>query len=545
VQQPRDAEATNRPAPAGGQSAEASTVHQWGRWEGHFVSAAEIADPTHDVDLRVAFTAPSGAQRTVGAFWDGGRTWRARFSPDEVGAWTYTTRCAAPAAAGLDGRSGAFTCTPYEGGNPLYRHGAVRVAPSGHYLAHADGTPFFYLGDTCWNAPMVADPADWATYLADRVAKKFTAVQYLGTEYRSVERTAEGHTAYTGREHITIDPAFFQRIDFFVDGMNEAGLLAVPILLHAGRDTPRNPGSGLPDDQGILLARYMVARYGGHHVLWDFSAEGNFHEEGAERWRRMGRAVFGTAPHAPVTLHPRGMDWALDEFIDERWMDVLGYQSAHGDSEQSLRWITEGPASKDWPRQPARPFINLEPPYEGHLATHSRQPFDAFAVRRACYWSLLVSPPAGVTYGGHGVWSWSEGTAPPLAHAHTGTPLPWREALVMPGATSMRLLHELMASLPWWQLRPAQDMVVDQPGREDAGRFVVAARTEDGTLAVVYIPGEESIELRLAGLRPPVQATWVDPRDGTRRAAGRAGNEETWRLATPGPGDWVLVLGGR
>ena len=70
-----------------------------------------------------------------------------------------------------------------------------------------------------------------------------------------------------------------------------------------------------------------------------------------------------------MTLHPYGMDWALYDFVDEPWMDVVGYQSAHGDNEAYLRWIPEGPPSHTWNLQPARPFINLEPPYEGHLAT--------------------------------------------------------------------------------------------------------------------------------------------------------------------------------
>ena len=41
--------------------------------------------------------------------------------------------------------------------------------------------------------------------------------------------------------------------------------------------------------------------------------------------------------------------------------------------------------------------------------------------------------PFGVSYGGHGVWGWDDGSAPPVAHPNPGVPLPWREALRMPG----------------------------------------------------------------------------------------------------------------
>jgi hypothetical protein len=485
--------------------------------------------------------APSGDRHRVTAFWDGDRAWRARYSPGEVGAWTYTTR-STPAVDGLDGQQGTFSVAPYESDNPLYRHGAVGVAASGRHLAHADGTPFFYLADTCWLGPMLATPDEWELYLQNRVAKRFSAVQFLSTPFRSIAQNAEGRVAYTGREHISIDPVFFQRLDARVDALNAQGLLAVPIIIHAGRDTDLNPGKGLPQDQVIVLARYIVARYGGNHVLWDFIAEANFHGEGAEYWRQVGRAVFPAPPYPPVTLHPGGRDWALDEFNDEPWMTVMGYQSAHGDNEEFLRWITDGPPSTDWRREPPRPYINLEPPYEGHLAYHSRTPFDDFAVRRASYWSLLVSPPAGVCYGAHGVWSWSEGKEAPMAHKDTGTPLPWREALEMPGASNMTVMVDLMDTLPWWRLRPAPDLLATQPGQADARRTIVAARSEDGTVALVYAPMEQNVELRLSSLRTPLRGTWVDPRTGARYDAGGTPDAETWRLDTPGDGDWVLVL---
>jgi len=523
---------------------DASSVHQWGRWEGRFESSREIDDPTHTVELQVELTAPSGARHDLPAFWDGGRVWRARFCPGETGVWHYASR-ATPDDPGLDGREGAFDCVAYQGDNRLYQHGVVGVAPSGRSLAHADGTPFFYLADTVWLGPMLSTPEEWELYLANRAAKRFSAVQYLSTPFRSIAHDAEGHAAYSGTEHIAIDPVFFQRLDARVDSMNEHGLLAVPLVIHAGKDTTLNPGHGLPRDQVIVLARYIVARYGGNHVLWDLIAEANFHGDGAAYWREVGRAVFPAPPYPPVTLHPYGMDWVLDEFNDEPWLTVMGYQSAHGDNETYLRWITQGPPSTDWPREPARPYINLEPPYEGHLAHHSRTPFDDLAVRRACYWSLLSSPPAGVCYGAHGVWSWSDGKEAPMAHKDTGTPLPWREALDMPGADDMTVLVELLGTLPWTTMLPAPDLLAEQPGREDARRMVVAARTEDGAAALIYTPAEGSLMLRLAGLRLPLQATWVDPRTGERHAAGvieEEVGEVDRRLDTPGPGDWVLVL---
>src|SRR5690242_7328616 len=129
---------------------------------------------------------------------------------------------------------------------------------------------------------MVSTADEWELYLRNRAARSFNAVQFLATQFRALAQNAEGRTAYTGTDHISIDPLFFRRLDDRIDAINAHGLLAVPLVIHAGKDTPLNPGKGLPLDQVTVLARYIVARYGGHHVLWDLLAEANFHDEGAE-----------------------------------------------------------------------------------------------------------------------------------------------------------------------------------------------------------------------------------------------------------------------
>jgi hypothetical protein len=521
-------------------SESSASVHRWGRWEGALTSDRDRANPVQEVEVGVTLTAPSGARHLAAAFWDGGRVWRVRFSPDEEGEWRLETKSSDPDDKGLHGQTGSFTAHPYAGDNPLYRHGQIRVAPSGRYLEHADGTPFFFLADTCWNGPHLSTAAEWDDYLSDRAGKRFSAVLFTAPHFRGLAANADGQTAFTGRERIAIDPAFFQRLDRSIDATNDRGLLAVPLLLHGGKDTDRNSGHYLPEDQAVLLTRYMIARYDAHHVLWDLVAEAEFHGGGAHYWKRVARAVFDDGRLHPVTLHPYGMDWALYDFVDEPWMDVVGYQSAHGDNEAYLRWIPEGPPSGSWKLKPPRPFINLEPPYEGHLAYHSRKPFDAATVRRHSYWSLLASPVAGVTYGGHGVWGWDDGTGTPFAHEQTGPSPSWREALSLPGATSMQRLAELMASLPWWTFVPAPELLAEQPGDQDARHTVVAARGDEGRKGIVYVPRGSRLALN-RGRGDESRGTWFDPRTGARAPAALS---DDGVLALPDGEDWLLLLKG-
>ena len=111
------------------------------------------------------------------------------------------------------------------------------------------------------------------------------------------------------------------------------------------------------------------------------------------RWQRLGREMFADQPDQLVTLHPCGLSWVGDAFGNEEWFDFLGYQSGHGDGDDDLKWLAFGPPAQS--QKLGKPVINLEPNYEGHPAYQSGKLHDAHAVRRAAYWSMLVSPPAG------------------------------------------------------------------------------------------------------------------------------------------------------
>ena len=72
--------------------AQSPTVTRWGLFETAFTSPRSYENPLQDVELFVTFTSPSRQTQTVRGFWDGGSVWRVRFSPDQPGNWTYTTR---------------------------------------------------------------------------------------------------------------------------------------------------------------------------------------------------------------------------------------------------------------------------------------------------------------------------------------------------------------------------------------------------------------------------------------------------------------------
>lgn len=521
-------------------------VSKWGRFERWIESTTPYVNPLQDVSVQASFTSPSGETRIVDGFWNGNKEWGIRFMPDEVGTWKYQTTCSDTGNMGLHKIAGSFICSVNAQSNAFCLHGPLQLAPNRHFFIHQDATPFFWMGDTAWNGALLSTPEEWEVYLYTRSQQKFNVVQWGATQWRAAPQGDRFHEfAFTGHDRIQINPQFFQRLDAKADAVNRAGMLNAPVLLWAiqgGSNPAINPGCSLPEDQAILLARYMIARWGANHVVWILAGDGDYRQDNADRWRRIGRAVFGNISHALVTLHPGGMHWILKDFANEDWYGFCGYQSGHGDSESTLKWMIQGPPASDWKTQPIRPFINLEPPYENHIAYQSRSPISPFTVRRAVYWSLLGTPPAGITYGGHGVWGWDDGTRPPEDHPNSGVPLPWQTALNMPGAEQMKVVVDLFASIDFGRLRPAPEVLAVQPGRQNPHRHITCAKTEMGETVLLYVPEDRKVELRMIGLPPQATGVWIHPQTGARTPTVGAINGNILQLATPGEGDWLLLF---
>lgn len=414
--------------------------------------------------------------------------------------------------------------------NPFAKHGKLRVAKSGTYLEHADGTPFFFLADTVWTGPALSTAADWDTYLKDRKKKGFTAIQFnCVSPWRTAPTDAAGRASYSlegGK--LVPNEEFFKQLDERLKAVNDAGLLAVPVLAWAHKKG--DAGFDLTEEQIVTLVKFEVDRYKDANCLFILAGDARYNAMDAEKWRRIGRAVFAERPGLLVTTHPTGMNFPWNEWENEKWLTVFGYQSGHGDDANTVKWIHSGPPA-EYGKKPTRPVINLEPPYEGHNGYQSGKPHSAYSVRRAVYQSLLNGPIAGFTYGGHGVWSWH--TKPgeqPTDHPGTGVAKVWSEAIHLPGSEQMGHARKLFESLPWTQLRPAQDLVEQLTGKEDSLKFVSCAATRDRSVIVVYFPAGAHAKFKF----DPRTGTWFNPRIGDWKDGGTP--------EPPDAGDWILVV---
>jgi len=513
-------------------------VHQYGVLELALQSARDYPNPARDCQAVAEFTGPSGRTVPIRAFWDGGRLWRVRFSPDEVGAWTWRTRCSAPDDAGLLKEGERFECVAYTGENPLYRHGPLQRSGDRRSLHHRDGTPFFWLGDTAWNGVIRGGDDNWRRFLETRSRQRFSVVQFVCCHWRGDAVDETGESACSEEHPIRINSAFFQRLDRRVAMVNASGLVAAPVALWSLLKT--DLGRKLAEEDALELASYIVSRYDAYQVVWLLGGDGNYQEIGVDRWKRLGRAVFKLGHDRLVALHPCGQNWVGEAFRGEDWYDLIGYQSGHGDSEEHLKWLVQGPPARDWDHAPPLPVINLEPNYESAIGYQHKSVFGDYEVRRAAYWSLLVSPTAGLTYGHDAIWNWNFETGPSEGHGdwHGRRVPPWHTGLETPGIRSMTVLRGIFERLAWTTLRPAQAVLAEQAGERDVRAFVAAARAANGTL-VVYAPCGGTVRFASqARVDGPVRL--VDPRTGESRVLSDAAGEA---VQTPDTRDWLIICG--
>jgi hypothetical protein len=453
--------------------------------------------------------------------------------------------------------SGTVDVKPAAGDNPLERHGGqLKVGPGGRYLTFADGTPFFWLGDTWWFCPSDLVPIDRSNRpdvpsmykaLVDlRASQGFTALHmaFLG-------ELATGHGVsgnYAALLDGRIDPAYWQTVDRYLDYANARGL--VPVIgfgFHVGLDSPTL-------EQLQRLWRYALARYGAHAVTFLICGEynlasvvdkggkrsfGDVDEKRVAKVLALGRFIKEHDPYRrAMTVHPWYFVEEKRQAWDEPWCDIRMIQGSH---------ITEGPPPKVYldlyRRSPTKPLLEGECTYEGIHA------FTDVTVRRNAYKAIQCGS-FGFTYGAQGLWYPTQDEND-QTFKEWGKPIPWWKSMAMPGAAQMKHLRAAYENVEWWRLEPVDPgrLAYLPEGRPRPEFFVKA--DGDATIVVYAAAADRSVPaplLKLAGPGGPggtYAATFFDPRTGraTPAPAPVAADQGRLRLPLPPDGqDWVVIL---
>lgn len=514
-------------------------VELWNRVEIELTSTRTRPHPDTDVSVAATFTAPSGSTITLPGFWDGADTWRVRFAPTELGRWSYAVSASDTADSGLHGVTGAIEVAPYTGDLPIYRHGFVRVSDDRRGFAYADGTPFFWLGNTHWQAfnyerldesndPHEPSTSQFRSTADHDRARGFTVYQ---TYPDAAVNDGGGNVSvvdWWSERYTHLDPqAFRDQFDVMMDYLADNGTV---IALGMGVHT-QNGRIGA--EAMSRFARYVTARYAAHPVVWITGQEVDIEDEHGKlsTWKAVAETIVANdGYHHPLGAHM----WAVGEpktFGEEAWHDWFPTQGGH----EGIR--TQDHYRSYWDFSPTKPFLETEANYEGIWEVPADAP-------RQSAWKALQCGSYGYTYGAAGVWAikWDY-DVPGWDSFQNG--IPWFDGLRLPGGDQMSILKDFYLGLGDWR------NLVPRFGDPAFGAFDDPERsvlsTDGNRRYVVYFYGTGRATGVLAGMDDArsYSASWFDPRSGSSSAIADAITPSggTWAIPEkPDAEDWVLLV---
>jgi hypothetical protein len=534
-------------------------VVESGRWEAVEITLGATVDPSGK--LTVDVTTPADEVMAVPAFWSPTRGWAFRYSSGVAGSHTYRVQNSTSAIDQGEIRVSGIAAP--EAVAP------IRLAADGRHLESADGVPFLWLADTCWNgfsARRISDD-DFRRIMAQRAAQGFNVVQ-LAVLPPGEPPLDEATTNRAGRAWdplpTHLNHEWWDEADGRIRALVEVGL--VPCVYAAwGR---------FYDDLGAeAMTRHwheMIARWGAYPVVWclageislptpemmaeaeaELAAGGNLAPTGEDFERAMAPAlerrvrtfnlvaqrVRELDPYRRlVTLHtlPGQMPWEVLD--DEDTVDLWMFQTGHG-----YRNIAPAMdavlAALD--HAPAKPVINGEPSYEGVIGGSWSD------VQRFLFWSHMLSGAAGHCYGADGVWQLGTSEFPGSVLTPESV---WETSIDYAGARHIGKGAAWLARHDWTSITSTPSALAPHASADDR-LAPYAAELADGS-RIVYLPAGGIARLddhspTLLGLdeRERWSLRYVNPRTLEELAPTTIENTDRHRLRDrPTFEDWLVVL---
>jgi len=550
-------------------------------------SASEMdsePNPFMDYRLRVTFTGPEGQSYEVPGFFDGngqgngvGNIWKARFSADKGGLWSYQASfrsgsqvaiqlgAQAGQPAAFDGASGEFYVFGNRGRSPgLLSKGRLEYVDE-HYLKFRDGSYFLKGGtdspenmmgfkgfDDIQDNGGVGIVHEFAAHISDwKPGDPLFSSNTTGVDSRGLI----GALNYLGEKHV--NSIYFLPMNLGGDGQETCPFVGYSnstfnkchydisrlhqwnqvfdhaqkqgLLLHfvlaeteSGNENWLDGGNLGPERK--LFYRELIARFG--HLLaikWNLSEENDFSISELTQFAEYIDAQDAYDHPIAVHTHP-------NNFQD--------YEAIAGNplfSATSIQYDTDlaGSHTEDWRAASAamgrKWVIDMDENNPYHTGLTSTNADD---LRKRVLYDVYFS-------GGQVEWYMGYHSLPlggDLRCEDFGT----REAMWNFMWYARRLMQQQM---PFWEMEPADELLSGESNSYGGGQ--VFAKSRD-TYAVYLPNAQQSGQLNLSGAPGRYRARWFNPRTGEFAGQSQTvigGGTRNLGPAPSQPGeDWVVLL---
>lgn len=450
-----------------------------------FESEKTYADPFNDVDVDL-YLCGNGRKYTIPAFWDGDNVWKIRFVCPSEGEWYFETVCTDKENTDLNARTGKVNCTQYSGDLDIYKHGFVTTRYGEKYFTYADGTPFFYLGDTHWS--LGDETIEMVEIICEkRVEQGFTVFQSepIGAAFDMADGVKDndvaGFRVYDEKFRIIAENGLVHaNAEFFFPYSME--------LLIRNFGGVEADGEMTDSVKAYLekISRYWVARYSAYPVMWtlgqevdnDFYWNDSTHPEwnyANNPYKLVAEYIAEYDPYTqPITAHQENSGATAaygngegatdkckvyyDNAMPSCFRDVASHDFYAAQWTPSKTKQLDFEREKDfWFNSQGKPVVN----YEGQYCYLWTKNFGA----RMQGWTAYLNGMYGYGWGGHDTWSYlniydeendsSDGVDTITSEEKINAT--WQDALEYESSYQSGYMRRFFEKTEWYNLLPRFD----------------------------------------------------------------------------------------
>ncbi len=471
-------------------------------------------NPYTDVEATAIIQSPDRNIQRIPLFWDGGTRWKFRYSPSKEGTWNWSVKSNDP---GLNEAEGDFRVLSDD------HKGGIRVRSQyPHHLEYQEGTPYWLMGDTLWNAFNVNSSENLnrqsvQRYIDVRAQQGFN---YIHSNLITIPQN-EGGKAFEDFAAETLNPAFWQEVDTRLEYMNQKGITVMLMLAWAEDDKVGDWDGFANDEARLRYARYIVGRYSAYNVAFNVAGEWNEYAT-KEMYQKIAKEIVTHDPHNRlIAIHPGELSFTVEEFATEDWMSF-------GDYQQNYRKLHQRILDA---RDHDKPVVNSEYAYylrdsnsDGKVDKPNSRTLEDI---RHATWDIAMA-------GGYFVTGWGNtyfgGSRDPGTFDVDAPKNDDWEAQVQHVA-------KLFNNLEWWKLEPKDDLL------KGSGQHYLLA--EPGQQYVAYIrKTTRPLSLDLGdGASVNYQVRLYNPRSGGyRELSDVKPDNNIMTLEPPDRQDWIFVV---